>query len=74
MRNEIAHAIAEQTNDLTSAQDDMQLQYRAIMWLPPLEIMARRMLKNEFAREFLVGVPDLGESGTPSRQPGETPE
>lgn len=54
-RKAIAHALSEKGEIHLSA--DLLLHNRAVdLWLPLTKLMARRMLKNEFPQEFLVGL------------------
>lgn len=54
-RKAIAHALSEKGEIHLSA--DLLLHNRTVdLWLPLTKLMARRMLKNEFPQEFLVGL------------------
>jgi hypothetical protein len=57
MRVNIAHALFE-TGELGLSVDDYLNVESLLNWLPVAKCMIRRMLKNEFADQFLTGIPD----------------
>jgi len=59
LRCKIAHAIAggpDTKGDSWEESPDYTAQVEK--WLPLTQMMVRRMLKDEFPKEFLVGLPD----------------
>jgi hypothetical protein len=61
LRNDIAHALSTDTGEITHSADEALHVVRVDKWLPFLRCMVRRMLKNDFPREYL---PQLQEDGT----------
>ncbi len=57
LRVEIAHALFE-LGELKASFDDGFTNERVNRWLPVIKCIARRMLRNEFPKEFLPYVPD----------------
>ena len=53
LRVDIAHAISSQTGELTLSVDELLHTQNLNKWLPLAKCMVRRMLKNDFPREFL---------------------
>lgn len=61
LRNEISHALSEESGEINLSVDEMLHVARVNKWLPLTKCIARRMLKNEFPNEFL---PYLREDGS----------
>jgi len=61
LRNDIGHALSDDSGQAELVFDDALHLYRLHKWLPLMRCIARRMLKNEFGNEFL---PYLSEDGT----------
>jgi hypothetical protein len=61
LRNDIGHAISDQSGEPALVADDALHIRRARRWLPLIRCLVRRMLKNEFPEEFL---PYLREDGS----------
>jgi len=61
LRNEISHALSEESGEINLSVDEMLHVVRVNKWLPLTKCIARRMLKNEFPNEFL---PYLLEDGS----------
>ena len=61
MRVDIAHAISSQSGELTLNVDELLPTQNVHKWLPLTKGIVRRMLKNDFAGDFL---PYLREDGT----------
>jgi hypothetical protein len=70
LRVDIAHALVE-AGGITLSGDEVLHLNRVEKWLPVAKIVARRMAKNEFPREFL---PFLGEDGIVRYDPAKTEE
>jgi hypothetical protein len=67
LRNDIGHAISDESGEPALVADDALHIRRTRRWLPLIRCLVRRMLKNEFPEEFL---PYLREDGTiEARQP-----
>jgi hypothetical protein len=56
LRNDIGHALSDETGEASLVFDDAQHIARLQNWLPLMRCIARRMLKNEFPSEFLTYV------------------
>ena len=61
LRVDIAHAISEQSGELTLNVDELLHTQNLHKWLPLTKCIVRRMLKNDFPADFL---PYLREDGT----------
>jgi len=61
LRNEISHALSEESGEINISVDEMLHVVRVSKWLPLTKCIARRMLKNEYPNEFL---PYLREDGS----------
>jgi hypothetical protein len=70
LRVDITHALVE-AGGITLSGDEVLHLNRVEKWLPVAKIVARRMAKNEFPREFL---PFLGEDGIARYDPVKTEE
>ena len=60
LRNDIAHALTENSGAVTLSVDEALHTDRVDKWLPLMKCIVRRMLKNEFPTDFL---PFLKEDG-----------
>jgi hypothetical protein len=59
LRHKVAHSIfGESGSDFW--EESLEYHDRIEEWLPVSQMIVRRMLKDEFPAEFLVGVPDEG--------------
>jgi hypothetical protein len=69
LRNEISHALSEDSGEINLSVDEMLHVSRVNKWLPLTKCIARRMLKNEFSSEFL---PYLREDGSIASPPADS--
>jgi hypothetical protein len=53
VRNDIAHALSENTGEMTLSVDEAEHVARVNRWLPLMKSIVRLMLKNEFPEEYL---------------------
>jgi hypothetical protein len=70
LRNDVAHALSDATGNAALSVDEALHLDRVDTWLPLTKCIVRRMLKNEFPKEFM---PWLHEDGTIAwQQPHDT--
>ena len=60
LRDNISHALATDSGNLTQSIDDLLHTHQVTRWLSFMKCVTRRMLKNDFPSEFL---PYLGDDG-----------
>lgn len=63
LRDNIAHALFEDTGEITLSADDLLDHAKLNHWLPLTKCVVRRMLKNEFPDEFLSYLREDGTIG-----------
>lgn len=61
LRNDVAHALSDDTGTIGVSADTSLHVARVRKWLPLMKVIVRRMLKNEFPVQYL---PFLNEDGT----------
>jgi len=60
LRVDIAHALSEESGELTLSVDELLHIQNVNNWITPAKCVTRRMLKNEFPAEFLTYLRDDG--------------
>jgi hypothetical protein len=66
LRVKIAHALLGASGELTMSVDETLHLHEVNFWLPIIKCMVRKMLKNEFPKEYLIYLDEKGEIKTPS--------
>ncbi|HEV2176202.1 MAG TPA: methylamine utilization protein MauJ [Terriglobia bacterium] len=65
LRNEVSHALSEDSGEINLSVDEMLHVVRVNRWLHLTKCIARRMLKNEFPNEFLPYLQEDGSIASP---------
>ena len=60
LRNDVAHALSDETGTVALSVDEALHVVRVETWLPLLRCIVRRMMKNEFPKEFLSHLAEDG--------------